>query len=48
MKTFCEMVGEALRRRPGDWVDRWSVWIIAVLGTAVLGIMVYAWWTAER
>ena len=44
MRTFCNLVGEALRQGPPEFVERLSPWIIAVLGAAMLGIMTYAWW----
>jgi hypothetical protein len=43
MKTFCHVLGEALRQRPTERMERWTPWIIGVLGTIMLGLMAYAW-----
>ncbi len=47
MRTFYDAVGELLRRRPSEWGERMTPWIIVILGTVMLGIMAYAWWTGE-
>ena len=48
MRTLFEFVGEQMGRTPSDKVDRWTPWIIGVLGTAMGGIMLWAWWTGTR
>lgn len=44
MRTLCHLVGDMLRRGPPELIERLSPWIIGILGAAMLGIMMYAWW----
>jgi hypothetical protein len=35
-----------LHEGPSERTDQWTPWILALLGTLVVGVMMYAWWTA--
>jgi hypothetical protein len=45
MWTFYQVLGEFLHER-SDQSERWTPWILALLGSLIAGVMVYAWWTA--
>lgn len=47
MKTFYDVLGDLLRRPPGDTMERLTPWIITVLSALVATLMFYAWWTGE-
>jgi hypothetical protein len=48
MRTFYDLVGEAMHQPPGEWMERLTPWIITVLGGGMVGLVVYSWWTGGR
>jgi hypothetical protein len=46
MRTFFHLLGDVLHQGPPASLERLSPWIIAVLGSLMLGLMAYCWWTS--
>ena len=44
MRTFYQLMGEALHQPPPELLERLSPWIILLLSAAMAAIMLYAWW----
>jgi hypothetical protein len=45
MRTIYSFFGDVMHDGPSDVVERLSPWIIALLGSGMLAVMTYAWWT---
>ena len=47
MRMFYHFLGDILREPPPDALERLAPWVIALLGSLILALVAYAWWTAS-
>ncbi len=46
MRLLYDVFGETPARGTGDWTDRLTPWILALLGGLFLGLMLYGYYAA--
>jgi hypothetical protein len=47
MRTFYKFLGDVLHAGPSEPLDRFTSWIIGLLGAGMLALAAYAWLAAR-